>query len=84
MINYVLVNPEQVLGEYNPYANAEMCPYTCRMVPPPIALNCRCSIHTNDRYEQVRKNNMKYSFNKPKYTFDDSHLQTTFTNIISI
>lgn len=24
---------------------------------------------------------MKYSYNKYRYTFDDSHLQTTFTNI---
>lgn len=81
MINYVLINSNDQLGDYNPYANAEMCPYTCCMVRPPVALNCRCSIHRNDRYEQTRKNNMNYSYNKYRYTFDDSHLQTTFTNI---
>jgi len=84
MINYVLISSEQELGDYNPYADAEMCCYTCRMIPPPVWRNCCCPIHRNDRYEEARKNeqkNIKVNYQRYKYAFDDSHLQTTGTNI---
>ena len=83
MINYVLINNvDDNLGDYNPYANAEMCPYTCRMIPPYRRRNC--SIHRNDRYEYQRKHqydNIKVNYEKYKYAFDDSHLQTENTNM---
>jgi len=82
MINYILINSNDELGEYNPYANAEMCCYTCRMVPPPVWKNCRCSIHRNDREETQRK---RYTFTfdeqRYQYAFSDSHLQTDTTNM---
>ena len=85
MINYVLINNvDDNLGDYNPYANAEMCPYTCRMIPPPVWRNCCCSIHRNDRYEYQRKHqydNIKVNYERYKYAFDDSHLQTENTNM---
>lgn len=82
MVNYVLINNiDDNLEDYNPYADAEMCCYTCRMVRPPVAINCRCSIHRNNRYEYQRKTKFsKSSYYECKYKFDDSHLQTDKTN----
>lgn len=83
MVNFILINNiDDKLGEVNPYANAEMCPYTCRMIPPPVWKNCRCNIHRNDREETQRKR-YTYTFDEQRYqyAFSDSHLQTDTTNM---
>jgi len=85
MLDYILINNiEDNLDDYNPYADAVMCPYTCRMVPPPVWKNCRCSIHRNDREEYHRKHkydNFTFNEQRYKYAFSDSHLQTHRTNM---
>lgn len=86
MLDFILINNVDdnlgSVGEVNPYANAEMCCYTCRMVRPPVWKNCRCNIHRNDREESQRK---QYTFTfdeqRYKYAFSDSHLQTDTTNM---
>lgn len=83
MLDFILINNvDDNLGSVNPYANAEMCCYTCRMIPPPVWKNCRCSIHRNDREEYQRKNTtFTFDEQRYKYAFSDSHLQTDTTNM---
>ena len=85
MLDFILINESSDdLEEYSPYQNAEMCCYTCRKVPIPAWLNCRCSIHRNDREEYHRKkqyNKFTFDERRYKYAFGDSHLQTDKTNI---
>ena len=76
MLDFILINNiDDNLGEVNPYADAEMCCYTCRMIPPPVWKNCRCSIHRNDR-EEYYSNKINFTFDEQryKYAFSDSHL----------
>jgi len=85
MLDFILINNiDDNLGEVNPYADAEMCCYTCRMIPPPVWKNCRCSIHRNDRdeyYSNRQYNNFTFDEQRYKYAFSDSHLQTDKTNM---
>jgi len=78
MVDYVLINTTEVdddnlgsVGEVNPYAYSEMCPYTCCMVPPPVWRNCRCSIHRNDR--DSRKYKYKYNFTEDLHSHTYKH-----------